>query len=58
MLTWHTGLLIDTGAVVPLSSEVVMAVNASLTEHAGPEPDLAAVERNHGRSLMESVQLF
>ena len=53
VLTLHAGLLINAGAVVPSSSEVVMEVSASLTEHVGPAPDLAAAERNHGRSLTE-----
>ena len=55
ILTLCTGLLIDAGAVVPSSSEVVMEVSASLTEHVGPALDLAVVERNHGRSLTELV---
>ena len=53
MLTLCAGLLIDTGAMVPSSSEVVMEVSSSLTECVGPGMDLAAVERNHGRSLTE-----
>ena len=52
--TTHAGLLIDARAVVPSSSEVVMEVSNLLTEHVGPAPDLAAVARNHGRSLTES----
>ena len=51
VLTLWAGLLINTGAVAPLSSEVVMEVSASLIEHVGPALDLAVVERNHGRSL-------
>ena len=50
VLILHAGLLIGAGAVVPSSSEVVMEVSASLTEHVGPALDLAVVERNHGRS--------
>ena len=45
LLTLHAGLLIDTGAVMPSSSEVVMEVSASLTEHAGPAVDLVQWQR-------------
>ena len=55
MMTQHAGLLVDTGVVVPSSPEVVMELSASLTECAGPAPDLAVVERNHGRSLNKST---
>ena len=51
VLNLHAGLLINTGAVVSSSYEVLVEVSALLTEHVGPAPDLAAVERNHGRSL-------
>ena len=50
VLTLHVGLLIDTKAVVPSISELVMKVSDSLTEHVGPAPDSAAAERNHGGS--------
>ena len=53
MLTLCARLLIHAGTVVPSSSEVVMEVSASLTEHMEPALDLAAVERNHGRSLTD-----
>ena len=55
MLTQHARLLIDDRAVVTLSSEVAMAVGASLMEHARPALDVAAVERNHERSLTKSA---
>ena len=55
VLTLHAGLLIDTEAVVPSSSEVVTEVSASLTEHVGPAPDLAVAKRNHGRTLTKSA---
>ena len=69
VLTQHAGLLMDTEAVVPSSSAVVlsvgasilgciMAVSASLAEHVGPAPDLAVAERNHGRSLIELAWLI
>ena len=53
VLTLCTWLLIDARAVVPSNSEAVIEVSASLTEHVGPALDLAAVKRNHGRSLTE-----
>ena len=53
VLTLCAGLLMDIGAVVPSSSELVMEVSTSLTECVGPAPHLAAVERNHERSLTE-----
>ena len=53
VLTLCAGLLIDPGAVVPSSSEEVTEASASLSEHVGPAPDLAVVERYHGRSLTE-----
>ena len=48
-------LLVIAGAVVPSSSEVVMEVNASITECVGTTQDLAAAERNHERSLTKLV---
>ena len=39
MLTQYARLLVDTGAVVPSSSEVVTAVSASLMEHVRPAPE-------------------
>ena len=51
VLTLPAGLLIDAGTVVPTSSKVVTEVSASLIMHVGLAPNLAAVERNHGRSL-------
>ena len=58
VLTLQAGLLVNAGAVVPSSSEVVTEVCASLTEHVGPALDLAAVERNHGRSIIKSAWLI
>ena len=55
VLTLCAELLVDAGAVVPSSSEVIMAVSASLTEHVGPALDLAAEERYHGKSLTKSA---
>ena len=52
VLTLHPGLLIDTRTVVPSSSEMVMEVSVSLTEH------VAVVEGNHGRSLTELAWLI
>ena len=54
-LSLCVGLLINDRAVVPLSSEVVKEVSASLTEHVGLALDLAGLERNHGRTLTKSA---
>ena len=53
VLTLCAGLLANARAVVPSSTEVLTEVSASLTEHVGPAPDLAALERNQGRRLTE-----
>ena len=55
VLTLCAGLLIDAGAFVPSSSEVVTDVSSSLTEHVGPAPVLVVAERNHGRTYTKLV---
>ena len=69
MLAQHTGLLVDAEASEPLSPGVVLPagastlgctteVSASLTEHMGPDPGLAAVERNQGRASLNQPDSF
>ena len=62
VLVQHAGLLMDAGAWETMKSGVVLPAGASfpgcmtavsvlLTEHNGTAPELAAVKRNHRRSL-------